>query len=438
MEETPREKTTAVKATDTSKRVRSIVKSYYMRAQEASEKGAPIAYCMVASCYDEILLAMDVVPIWTENYSGLCAAKRDAERFILKAEAEGYSNVICGYARCGIGFDILRHELGHIPPESPDGGMARPSMLLGSSAVCDPRYKWYQSLGRYLDTPIYNFDIVVPPIDANLADVKEYYVKYQLEQFKGLVTFIERQTGKKMDYDRLSEILDIADETNQVWLDCYKLRSAIPGPMPSQDHFSAFVPAFYGIGTKETLDFYRELYNEVKYRVDNKMSTVPEEKYRLLWAGGLPPWHTMWIFNYFESRGGVFVMDTTYGPWGTVEVPKGITHPLERLAWRTFLRWTNRYEKAQKRSGNEWVELILDIVDDYHIDGMAMHATKSCRATTMGQIHMKNLAQDYVKIPTLLLISDIVDVRDYSEAEWKANINAFMETVDSNKRGKKG
>jgi benzoyl-CoA reductase/2-hydroxyglutaryl-CoA dehydratase subunit BcrC/BadD/HgdB len=69
---------------------------------------------MVASQYDEIIRAMDVVPLPTENYAGLCAAKRDMDRFLLKAEEDGYSQVLCSYARIGLGFDSLRKELGGI------------------------------------------------------------------------------------------------------------------------------------------------------------------------------------------------------------------------------------------------------------------------------------------------------------------------------------
>jgi hypothetical protein len=39
--------------------------------------------------------------------------------------------------------------------------------------------------------------------------------------------------------------------------------------MPSEDHFNIFVPGFHRPGELETLQFYRELYAEVKERMDN-------------------------------------------------------------------------------------------------------------------------------------------------------------------------
>jgi len=424
-------KTTATKSTKTAGKVRPIVKKMYLRAQEAAAEGKPIAYCMVASQYEEILRAMDITPIWTENYAALTAAKQVAEPYITKAEAEGFSNVLCKYAMVGIGFDAIRAETGKMPEGAPDGGMAKPTMLLGSSAVCDPRFKWYQALGRYMDTPIYCIDVMYPNSRNFRPEMKDYYIKYQAEQFKGLVDFLEKTTGTKMDWDRLNHIMDIADETTKVWWDAYQLRKSVPCPMPSQDHFSCMVPAYYLLGEQEALDFYRELYDELKERVDNKVGVIKNEKYRLLWGGGLPPWHTLSIFNYFEGLGAIFTIETSYHPPEPVEPVGKDVHPLERLASRFLTRVMRSQERAQKGCGDSRVQQILDLLEEYKNVGMMMHQARSCRAMSLGQIHFKNMVQEHIKVPTMFMESDIVDVRDYSEAQTKMQVNAFMDAVES-------
>ena len=434
----PQKKTTATHTLETVRKVRGIVKSTYTDALEAKEQGRPVAYCMARCDFDEILRAMDITPIWTENYGALCATKQDAERFLSEAEADGYSIDVCGYARTCIGFDAFRQRLGEMPPGAPDGGMAEPDMLLGCSARCDPRYKWYQTLGRYMKTPVYAHDIIIPPVDANLKEVSEYYIKYQVDELRGLIDFLERQVGRKLDYDRLCEIIRISHETMRIWQECYLLRKASPCPMPSEDHFSAMVPAFYKLGTEEALNFYKELYAEVKHRVDNKMGVIPEEKYRLLWAAGLPPWHSMWILNYFESRGAVFCMDMIYRPYEPMDVPVKIEDdPITYLAWRSFLRWVWFHEGAKAGPRNIAVQEVMELVNDYKIDGMVMHATRTCRANTIGLKFLAEAVREDVKLPVLLLTSDIVDTRDYSEASWKANIETFIEMVDVHKKRQK-
>src|SRR4030043_1590209 len=366
--------TSATKSTKMAEKVRPLVKQMYARAHEAKKQGRPVAYCMIGCQYDEILRAMDITPIWTENYGGLCATKRDAERFLTKAEFAGYSNVLCSYATTGIGFDALRRELGEIPPNAPDGGMAEPDMLLGCGYRCDPRYKWYQALGHYKDTPIYNFDVVTPPADADLKQVRGYYIKYQVEELKGLVAFLEKQTGKKMDWERLNQVIDLSEETSKLWRECHELRKATPCPMPAEDHFRTFVPGRFWLGTQEALDFYRELRDELKDRVENKIGVIPDEKYRLLWGGGLPPWHSMNIFNYFESHGAVFVRETAYSPFDAAEITANV-HPLERFAMKYFGGFTYRYERAKKGCGDPAVQQVLDWIGEYKAEGIVMHQT---------------------------------------------------------------
>jgi benzoyl-CoA reductase/2-hydroxyglutaryl-CoA dehydratase subunit BcrC/BadD/HgdB len=60
---------------------------------------------------------------------------------------------------------------------------------------------------------------------------------------------------------------------------------------------------------------------------------------------------------------------------------------------------------------------------------MVMHASKSCRATTIGERHFKNLVQEQVKIPTMIFEGDIVDMQFYSEAQTKDRIDAFLEML---------
>jgi len=435
MSEEPKQKTTAVKATNTARKVRQFVKTMYTRAAEAKAEGKPVAFCMMACGLDEILLAMDITPIYTENYAGLCAAKRDADRFLRRAEADGYANEICSYVRTGIGFEAIRRELGDMPPNAPDGGMVEPDLLLGCSCVCDPRYKWYQSLGHYVDIPTYCHDVVAPPFDADYREVTPYYIRYATQQLRGLIQFLENQTGNRMDYDRLKHHVGISSETLKIWWETDQLRKAIPSPMPSEDHFSIFVPGTFRLGEEETLDFYRELYAEVKERVENKVGVIEDEKYRVMWAGGLPPWHTMWMFNYFESQGAVFAIEDAYFPWEPHHIPEDIEDPVEHIATKQYRVLTNLFEEAKRNTGNPKVERLLRMVKEYSIDGLVSHGTRSCRANTIGQIHLNASIQKHLRIPFLNLVSDMVDLRDYSEAQWRMQIDSFMDTVKARKQG---
>lgn len=428
-------KTTAVKATETVKKVRRMAKAMNAQAHEFRAQGKPAVYCFMGNMCDEMIRAMDMIPVWTENWAGLCAALRCAEPFLNKAQAAGFSDKLCTYATCGIGFDILRQELGEVPPNSPDGGMPKPNLMLGIGLIsCDARHKWYQAVQHYMDVPLYIMGIMVPPFDADHKEVEKYHVDYMVEELRGAVEVLERVAGKKMNWEELNWRLDLSDETNRVWYEAYQLRKAVPAPMPTQDAMSAMVPGWFWLGTQEALDFYRDLREEIKYRAENKIGVIPTEKYRLLWGMGIPPWFALMIFNFFESWGAVFPIEAIYRPFEPVEIPAGVTHPLERLAWRMYKRATYRYEKASKRTGDPDVELLIELIDDYKIDGVVLHRAFSCRPVHTGQLHQLALLKQYRPLPSLILESDMVDVRSFSEDDIKNKIETFIEMVDANKK----
>ncbi len=428
------ERTTAIKATETVKRARGMVKQMYRAAHEAEAEGKPRAYVFALGLHDEILRAMDITPIWIENYAGLCAAKRAAEPFLAKSDSEGFAGALCTYTTVNIGFDALRAELGGIPPDSPDGGMATPTMMIGGGLmVCDPRHKLFQTMRRYHnDVPVYVHNLLWPSYDANVKEVQGYYIKYMMEELKGLIEFLEKQTGRKMDWGRLEGIVAISEETFRLMDELSELRKSIPCVMPTADCFSCR-PLGFWLGSQESLDFYRDLVAEVKYRIENKMTVIPDEKYRIMWGGGIAPWHSMNIFNYFERFGAVICAEgSSRGEY--VEIPASAAHPLERLAWRFFKQQTWKHEQAQKHTGDPRVESILEDIENYRIDGVVWHQVFTCRTIHVGAIHMMRLLRQYVDLPQLLIEGDIVDAKLFPEAETHAKIDAFIELVDASKR----
>ena len=459
-EEQKKDKKKRRTATETASKIGGMVKAAIGGAVRAREQGKPLAYTFICCNYDEIIRAMDIVPVWTENYAGICGAKRDAERFLERAESLNFSRSLCTYALCGIGFDQWREELGSMPPDAPWGGQAKPDFMLSSGQIlCDPRNKWYQAVQQYMpDVPIYNVGLPWPVYedDIEVADVEDYYIKYIVEELRGLVRFLEEQTGKRMDWDRLSESVDLSERTwNLIW-ETYELRRAVPTPMGTGDAMNTMVPMVFMMGTQEGYDFFLELNRELRDKIARKEGVIPDEKYRLLWGGGLPSWFALTDFNYFNSKGAVFPVETTYRmiePIYRLNIPE-TNDPIERLAWRWLRYWTYWYDKAKKRPGSEPdVERLIQYIEDYQIDGIVMHEAFSCRTWHLGLIWQLNQLRKIYKpipvlvlgpdgkrkeerreLPSLILESDIIDISSYSEVDTRNRIDAFIETLEQSKK----
>jgi len=431
-------------ATKTAAKVPKMVRANMAATLSAKEEGKKVAYAYIQDAHDEILQAMDIVPAWGESFSGICAAKRDAEKYLQKAESDNFSRSLCTYATCNLGFDMLREELGEVPPGAPWGGMGRPDMIIGSAQqLCDPRFKWPQATQHYLrDVPVFVGGMYYPPWDPTIdrKDVERFYVKYATEELRECVRFCEKHTGKKMDWDRLEAIVDLSDRTWDLFIDTYDLRKAAPTPMDTGDAMNTMVPITFMLGTQDAYDFYAELNAELKQKISENQGVADEERYRLAWGAGLPSWFALGDFQYFNEKGAVFPAETTYRvaeKLSRLNLPE-TGDPLEHIAWRFIRYYTHWYDKARRRPGSiPKVERIIELIEDYRLDGVVFHSAFSCRSWHAGIImQAETLKKVYGDIPTLIMEGDIVDISSYNEVDTHNRIDAFIEILEAAKSAK--
>ena len=431
-------------ATKTAAKVPKMVRANMAATLSAKEEGKKVAYAYIQDAHDEILQAMDIVPAWGESFSGICAAKRDAEKYLHKAESDNFSRSLCTYATCNLGFDMLREELGEVPPGAPWGGMGRPDMIIGSAQqLCDPRFKWPQATQHYLrDVPVFVGGMYYPPWDPTIdrKDVERFYVKYATEELRECVRFCEKHTGKKMDWDRLEAIVDLSDRTWDLFIDTYDLRKAAPTPMDTGDAMNTMVPITFMLGTQDAYDFYAELNAELKQKISENQGVADEERYRLAWGAGLPSWFALGDFQYFNEKGAVFPAETTYRvaeKLSRLNLPE-TGDPLEHIAWRFIRYYTHWYDKARRRPGSiPKVERIIELIEDYRLDGVVFHSAFSCRSWHAGIImQAETLKKVYGDIPTLIMEGDIVDISSYNEVDTHNRIDAFIEILETAKSAK--
>ena len=110
--------------------------------------------------------------------------------------------------------------------------------------------------------------------------------------------------------------------------------------------------------------------------------------------------------------------------------------PIEHLAWRWTRYWTYWHDQAKKRPGSSpEVERYIQYIEDYSLDGIVIHEAFSCRSWHPGLIWQVNqMKKIYRDIPALVLESDIIDISSYNEADTRARIDAFIDTLAAAKR----
>jgi benzoyl-CoA reductase/2-hydroxyglutaryl-CoA dehydratase subunit BcrC/BadD/HgdB len=230
----------AIRRLEARKVLRPMVDKMYEEGLRAAQSGEPVAWCMGNWLEgDAILRAMGVIQVFPENYGAVCAAMGVAPGFLSRCEAEGFPTHMCGYARNCIGYTARMVELGDIPPEAPMGGMPKPMLLVGSGMACDARYKWFQALRRYLEVPIWILEMPTPGYGGTKRErTYDSTMRYVVAELRDFVTFLEGLLQKKMDWDKLCEMVDNMEKVQRVWWEALEMRKAIPCPMHSRDLWS--------------------------------------------------------------------------------------------------------------------------------------------------------------------------------------------------------
>ena len=436
-----KKKKKAINRLQTMYPLRDNIDKMYKRSVEASKEGKPTAWSMVNWWEaDAIMLAMGLELVYPENYGAVCAALGTAQSYLERSDSDGFPTHMCGYARNCLGYASKMKELGEIPPDAPLGGMAKPVLLLSSGTLCDARYKWFQSLGRYLDAPVWTVEIPHPGVvESQTKGARKQDIAFMVKELREFVAFLEKLLGKKMDWDKLDEIINDLIEINRVWHEINELRKARPCPMHSRDFWSCMNASLYPAGDpKVSLQLYRDMYEEVKHRVDNKIGAVESEKYRIAF-GELPPWHDLKIFDELAERGWNFVVESwAYHPPKPMDYSQ-ISDPLERIAAHTYRWFTGYFEDALKEEEymGYFAYPYLEWARSYRCDGAMLHPLLTCRTATNHLMMVQERLLNKLMVPSLVAEGDIVDLKLFNHADTMRKAETVEQMMDYYKQERK-
>jgi len=170
----------------------------------------------------EILYAMDLVPMHCEMTTWLTAMFLGDQAELLTAGAElGLAPEICSPHRGLAGAFHLK-------------ALPRPNVMLWSNLICDNSAKSGEMIMELNDCPGFFLD---RPFQQSKDEV-DYFVG----ELKELITFLECQSGRKMNWDRLSEIVARMDRQIQLLREIDELRKAVPSPILSRAFSNCCLP----------------------------------------------------------------------------------------------------------------------------------------------------------------------------------------------------
>lgn len=391
-----------------AKKMREIMTDYYMEAKSARQNGKKVAW-ITSGGPVEPLIAMDVIPVYPENHGAMIGASKMGGDLCEKAEEMGYSRDVCSYARSDIACSTVQG--------GPIGGLPEPDMLICCNNICGTVLKWYEVQARYYDIPLFIFD--TPFCHTEFPEIAKDYVRKQVKEY---LEFLETVCGKPFDYDRMDEVGRLSIQAQKLWRAVLDTAMNKPSPISAFDAFFHLALIVTLRGTPIVLEYYETLLEEMKERVANGISAVPNEKYRLLWDN-IPVWYRLrWLSEKFADHDACLVADTYTSAWVSQMDMFDENNFIENMAEGYTAIYLNI-------SIDDMAKMILDMVDKYDVDGMVMHSNRSCKPYSLGQYDIQRIIQRERGIPTLILEADMVDERNFSESQIETRIDAYMETI---------
>jgi len=280
---------------------------------------------------------------------------------------------------------------------------------------------------------------------------------------KAFVAFLEKLTGTKMDWERLSPMPSKATDSpdggakpetpgsagkdlGTLRWEINEMRKVRPGPMHTRDFWTVMPAATFAAAARprEVNDGFQKMYDEVTERVKNGVAGINRpERYRLAFEG-LPPWHSLTFLDQLADRGWNFVYETYYRPFrpgtGDPNLSK-YSDPVERYVRGRSANMANGLEldygaeeaaeiREEIRCDGISSRLGLNYVKEYQCDGVFLHVLLTCRATSADLFMIQRRLLDYYKVPCLVIEGDIIDASAFNPAEAMRKAEAFEETMD--------
>ena len=345
----------------------------------------------------EILNSMNVSGMFVEFFGAMLSSTGLSPKYFEISESKGYSTDSCSYHRTMIGGAL-------------DGLLPKPDVLIGASIPCNGGVKALKRIGELFEKEVFILNIPI--------EVTSDSIDYLVEQYKQMIDYIERETGRKLDNIKLKQTIRFNNQVREYMLELEDLCKHVPSPINSND-LKNFIMIVLLQGTKEGVDVVKTYRDEFKHRIENELDKLPDEKHRLLWIQNRIQFKTNILDILEKKHGAKIVIDELNHIWWE---PMDENDPLRSLAKRMITH--PLVGPAERRT-----KILMQLAKDYKIDGAINPAHLGCRQSSGARALMKDSLQK-IGIPLVDLDIDCVDERNFSQEQLLTRLEAYMEMLD--------
>ncbi|MCL1809228.1 MAG: 2-hydroxyacyl-CoA dehydratase family protein [Clostridiales bacterium] len=400
------------KKISSKKMLKEMMAEHYSDALKRKAEGKPVVWA-TSIIPQELMEALDIAVVYPENHAAAIGARKDAPVFINHAEANGYSVDICSYARVNMAYaDILESEAENIPI---------PDMILSGSNICCTAIKWYENIAKKFNIPMVLID---SPFNMSY-DVSAESVKYIRKQIENAITQLEKLAGRKMDYDRLKEVMKVSNENAIWWKKATDLLANKPSPTNGFDMFNYMAPIVCLRGNEKGTRLFKTWYEELQANVDNGVGPWQdqEEKYRVLWDG-IACWPYLKDTYVKLKSNGINVVTSTYPESWTLLYEVGDLDSMARAYGGLYVL----------RSIDYITDRLSALATGFKVDGIVFHSNRSCKGMDFKQFEIARRLESKFGVKYVFFDGDQTDPSTFSLAQYETRIQALVEMMEGNRQ----
>jgi benzoyl-CoA reductase/2-hydroxyglutaryl-CoA dehydratase subunit BcrC/BadD/HgdB len=394
-----------------NKKLRDVMGQYFAALDRGPAEGKKTAWCTSVGPA-ELLRALGFNVYFPENHGAMLGASRMATDLIPVANARGFSPDICSYLTSDVGSYLQ----GVSPLQKMKlSGPPKADVLVYNTNQCRDVKDWFQFYAREWNVPCLG---VHTPRATNGVD--QPLVDFVARQIEALVGPLEQVAGRKLDADRLREVVDLSRQTTLLWKAVLEAAATVPAPITFFDGTIQMGPAVVMRGLAETVEYYKLLVAELQERVRSKTAAVEGERLRIYWEG-MPIWGKLSpLSNLFMELRTSVVASTYCNSWIFEDLdPADPFRSMARAYSSIFIC----------RSEDEKEAYIQRMAQLYKIDGVIYHDAKTCPNNSNNRYGLPQRIQQKLGVPYLVINGDLNDLRMYSEEQTRTNIEAFVEQL---------
>ncbi len=343
-------------------------------------------------------------------------------------EKQGYARDMCAFTRFFLGSLLLGR--------TPFGPFPKPAFVI-SQNQCDSKGKWFQAVSEYLGLPHYCMEYGVSGGDGTLR-LNESGIQYMVAQFNEFIEWIQKVTGRPYHDEKMVAAVANMYRARCYWGEILQMQTTVPAPLEYKLLLPYFLCLEYWSYKDEGVSLLKALRDEVRYRVNQGITPLPGEKFRVF-HDFQPPWYALYLFRYLRENNVAVIAGSNHfffvacvqkpspdfkvmAPMDWDSVPRTRE---EALRWRAIVSCHIDQRNADPRVKTMYA---LEALRACKAHGIIFFQDRGCEGTPLHIPEMK-LAVRRAGIPTMVYEANRADFREWSWSHMADNVDAFLETL---------